>query len=120
MNSFELNKVLGAILGTCLILLALNIGAGAIFRAGKAGQARLCDRRQDRRRSAGRGGKTAGAADRDAARLGLGGKGRDRRQAVPGLPHLDKGGPNRVGPNLWNIVGDARGKGRGGFNFPPP
>src|SRR3972149_1495988 len=31
MNSFELNKVLGAILGTCLIVLALNIGAGAIF-----------------------------------------------------------------------------------------
>ena len=31
MNSFELNKILGAILGTCLILLALNIGAGAIF-----------------------------------------------------------------------------------------
>ena len=31
MNSFELNKVLGAILGTCLIMLALNIGAGAIF-----------------------------------------------------------------------------------------
>ena len=31
MNSFELNKILGAILGTCLIMLALNIGAGAIF-----------------------------------------------------------------------------------------
>ena len=31
MNSFELNKVLGAILGTCLVLLALNIGANAIF-----------------------------------------------------------------------------------------
>ena len=31
MNSFELNKVLGAVLGTCLILLALNIGAGALF-----------------------------------------------------------------------------------------
>src|SRR3972149_6672601 len=29
MNSFELNKVLGAILGTSLIVLALNIGAGA-------------------------------------------------------------------------------------------
>src|SRR6188768_2079927 len=29
MNSFELNKILGAILGTCLITLALNIGAGA-------------------------------------------------------------------------------------------
>src|SRR6476646_11426427 len=31
MNSFELNKILGAILGTCLITLALNIGAGAVF-----------------------------------------------------------------------------------------
>ena len=31
MNSFELNKVLGAMLGTCLVLLALNIGANAIF-----------------------------------------------------------------------------------------
>jgi hypothetical protein len=26
-------------------------------------------------------------------------------------------GPNRVGPNLWNIVGSERGEGRGGFNF---
>src|SRR5215510_10923998 len=31
MDSFELNKILGAILGTCLVLLALNITAGAIF-----------------------------------------------------------------------------------------
>src|SRR6187401_3727412 len=31
MNSFELNKILGAVLGTCLVLLSLNIAAGAIF-----------------------------------------------------------------------------------------
>jgi cytochrome c len=31
MNSFELNKVLGALLGTCLALLAVHIAAGAIF-----------------------------------------------------------------------------------------
>ena len=31
MNSFELNKILGAILGTCLAVLALNIAAEAIF-----------------------------------------------------------------------------------------
>jgi cytochrome c len=31
MDSFELNKVLGALLGTCLALLSLNIAAGAIF-----------------------------------------------------------------------------------------
>ena len=28
-----------------------------------------------------------------------------------------KGEPNRVGPNLYGIVGDKRGEDRGGFNF---
>jgi cytochrome c len=31
MNSFEINKILGAVLGTCLILLAVHITSGAIF-----------------------------------------------------------------------------------------
>jgi cytochrome c len=31
MNSFEINKYLGALLGTCLILLAIHIFSGAIF-----------------------------------------------------------------------------------------
>ena len=31
MNSFEMNKILGAVLGTCLGVVALNIAAGAIF-----------------------------------------------------------------------------------------
>ena len=35
MDSFELNKIMGAILATCLGLLTLNIAAGAIFAPGK-------------------------------------------------------------------------------------
>jgi cytochrome c len=31
MNSFEINKILGALLGTCLVLLAVHIASGAIF-----------------------------------------------------------------------------------------
>ena len=31
MNSFELNKILGALLGTCLVLLAVHIASGAVF-----------------------------------------------------------------------------------------
>ncbi len=31
MNSFEINKVLGALLGTCLVLVAMHIASGAIF-----------------------------------------------------------------------------------------
>src|SRR5258707_5676589 len=30
---------------------------------------------------------------------------------------FEKGGPNRVGPNLFGIVNDHRGEGRGGVNF---
>src|SRR5256885_9815952 len=35
MDSFEVNKILGAILGTCLGVLSINIAAGAIFAPGK-------------------------------------------------------------------------------------
>jgi cytochrome c len=31
MDSFEINKVLGALLGTCLVLVAMHIASGAIF-----------------------------------------------------------------------------------------
>ena len=41
MNSFELNKILGALLGTCLVLVAVHIASGAIFAPDDAGQARL-------------------------------------------------------------------------------
>jgi cytochrome c len=31
MNSFEINKILGALLGSCLVLVAMHIASGAIF-----------------------------------------------------------------------------------------
>jgi cytochrome c len=30
---------------------------------------------------------------------------------------FEKNGPNRVGPNLYGILGDHKGEGRNGFNF---
>jgi cytochrome c len=30
---------------------------------------------------------------------------------------FDKGGPNKIGPNLWNVVGQPIGEDRGGYSF---
>ena len=35
MDSFELNKIMGAVLATCLVLLTLNISANALFTPSK-------------------------------------------------------------------------------------
>jgi cytochrome c len=116
MNSFELNKVLGAILGTCLITLALNIAAGALFapeKPAKPGYAIAV--------KGGEGGEKKAAAAKEEplpVRLAKASvdKGKSTKQCQA-CHTFEKGGPNRVGPNLWNIVGSERGEGRGGFNF---
>ena len=116
MNSFELNKILGAILGTCLITLALNIGAGAIFAPAKPAKPGYVIAV-----------KTEGAAEKKEAapkevplpvRLAKASvdKGKATAKQCQACHTFEKGGPNRVGPNLWNVVGEVRGEGRG-FNF---
>jgi cytochrome c len=115
MNSFELNKVLGAILGTCLITLALNIAAGAIFSTEKPAKPGYAIAVKTE------GGEKKEAAPKEvpiAARLAKATveKGQQIAKQCQACHTFEKGGPNRVGPNLWNIVGEPRGEGRG-FNF---
>jgi cytochrome c len=116
MNSFELNKVLGAILGTCLVTLALNIGANAIFapeKPAKPGYAIAV-------KTLG-GEKPAAKAPEQPMEVMMAKASVDKGKAVAkqcqACHTFEKGGPNRVGPNLWGIVGSPRGEGRGGYNF---
>ena len=116
MNSFELNKILGAILGTCLITLALNIGAGAIFAPEKPTKPGYMIAVKT---EAG-GAKTAEKPKEVPLPVRLAkaslDKGKATAKQCQACHTLEKGGPNRVGPNLWNVVGNERGEGRG-FNF---
>ena len=101
MDSFELNKVLGAILGTCLVLLVMNFTANAVFAPKppeKPGYEIAV------KEAAPGSGKEAAPAPSEPI------------EKLLQTASAEKGGPNRVGPNLYGIVGDHKGEGRG-FNF---
>ena len=116
MNSFELNKILGAILGTCLITLALNIGAGAIFapeKPAKPGYVIAV-------KTEGGGAKTVEKPKEVPLPVRLAkasvDKGKATAKQCQACHSLEKGGPNRVGPNLWGVVDRPRAS-HPGFNY---
>lgn len=117
MNSFELNKILGAILGTCLITLALNIGAGAIFAPEKPAKPGYAIAVQEHGAGEKAGPKEPEQPIEALLAKASAEKGQAAAKQCQACHTFEKGGPNRVGPNLWGIVGDERGKDRGGFNF---
>ncbi len=116
MNSFELNKILGAILGTCLITLALNIAAGAIFAPEKPAKPGYAIAVKEQSSEKGAPKEAEQPIEALLAKASVE-KGQATAKQCQACHTFEKGGPNRVGPNLWNIVGDERGKDRGGFNF---
>jgi cytochrome c len=119
MNSFELNKVLGAILGTCLITLALNIGAGAIFAPEKPAKPGY----EIAVKEHGEGEKAAAKEPEQPIEVLLAKASVEKGQATAkqcqACHTFEKGGPNRVGPNLWGIVDRARAS-EAGFNYSAP
>jgi cytochrome c len=118
MNSFEMNKILGAILGTCLGLLSINIAAGAIFapvKPAKPGYDIVVPEQKP-------GGGAAPAeqekqepieqllANADVAR------GENAAKKCAACHTFNKGGRPMVGPNLWGVIGRARAS-EAGFNY---
>lgn len=116
MNSFELNKVLGAILATCLITLALNIGAGAIFSPEKPAKPGYNIAVKEHGGEAGGEAKQTEEPMENMMASASIEKGQATAKQCQACHTFEKGGPNRVGPNLWGIVGRARAS-EPGFNY---
>src|SRR6476659_8715548 len=120
MNSFELNKILGAILATCLITLALNIGAGAIFAPEKPAKPgfNIAVKEQGEGEKAGAAKEPDQPIETLLAKASVE-KGQATAKQCQACHTFEKGGPNRVGPNLWGIVERARAS-EAGFNYSGP
>ena len=107
-DSFEINKILGAVLGTLLITLALNIVSGAIFSPKKPEKPGYDIAVSEQ--PAG-GGAAAPAAEEPIEQLlakASPEKGASVAKKCLACHDFTKGGPNKVGPNLYGIVNRDR------------
>ncbi|MGD0864517.1 MAG: cytochrome c family protein [Rhizomicrobium sp.] len=112
MDSWEWNKIIGAVLGTCLFVLVVKLASESIFEVpppAKPGY--VVEGVQETASSGG-----APAAPVEEALPDFGtvlptasvSDGQQVAVRCQQCHNLDKGGPNNIGPNLWGIVGRAR------------
>lgn len=115
MNALELNKLAGAVLLTGLLLMVVNKVGDAFFATAEPGEAQI---------ALGEGGDAPAAPKQAAAAPVIepiapllaaadpaAGRNSFKKCATCHTP--DKGGANRVGPNLWNVVGAERAQHEG-------
>jgi cytochrome c len=117
MDSFELNKIIGAVLASCLVLLVTSFTASALFSPQMPEKPGFVIAAKAEAEG---GTKEAAAAPSEPIEKLLQTasveKGAAAAKKCQACHTFAKGDKNGVGPNLFGIVGDKKGEGRN-FNF---
>jgi cytochrome c len=118
MDSDQVNKVLMAVLFTCLGVLSLNIAAGDIFTPPPPAKPGYEIAVQEHPKAGDHGAAPAAAPQPIEVLLASSSPERGEASAKPCIAchSFEKGGPNKVGPNLWNVVGRPKASAPG-FNY---
>jgi cytochrome c len=117
MDSFEVNKIVGAILATFLVMVVLNITAEAVFTAPPPAKPGYEVKIPEKTTTPAAG---QPAAPEEPIEKLLASASVERGQMTAkqcATCHtFDKGGPNAVGPNLYGVVGRPRAS-EPGYNY---
>jgi cytochrome c len=117
MDSFELNKILGAILGTCLGLLSLNIAANAILHPHMPAKPGYAIEVPEKPKA----GEKAAPEQKEQPIEQLlasadAGRGQKSFNKCVSCHTVEKGGKILTGPNLFGVIGREKGSVEG-FNY---
>lgn len=115
MESFEFNKIAGAILATGLLVLGLKNLGGEVFRTEAPEKPGMKIEVTDAQPAAGGGSAPVAAAVPIAVLLAKADpvKGMATAKACAACHNFDKGGANKVGPALWDVVERPMGSAAG-------
>jgi cytochrome c len=119
MDSFELNKILGALLGTCMVLLAVHIASGAIFAAPVPAKPGYVIEVKQEAPAAPSGGTAAPPAQVPIENLLASASVQQGEQTAKECElchNLGKGQGAKIGPDLYGVVGRPVAS-EPGFNY---
>jgi len=119
MDSFEFNKIAGAILFTLLVALGLSMLAELVYHPHKPEKPGFSIAVPESGTAVADGGDAGGAAVPLAELLQKASaeKGEAQAKKCAACHTFDKGGANKIGPNLYNIIGEKVADPATGFAF---
>jgi cytochrome c len=117
MDSFELNKFLGALLGTCLVLLAVHIASGAIFaQPVPAKPGYVIEVKQEQPAAPSTQPAPAGVPIENLLASASVQEGQETAKECELCHNLGKGQGAKIGPDLYGVVG-RKVASEAGFNY---